>query len=202
MKCLIWKCFHWSERENNTVELNRALLQVQSGSCQLLVGLRQPPNFTTDQTALKPWQEVKDSNPMFLHDVKYLKQKKISVVARLPSFISAPNKKIHGPETGGCRRHMEAWWDGGLFPVALRRPGCPVCACLTQAWLSLSMNPRRQPAPHSAAVSLIAPHENLFVSFYSLPYKRHYCMYFQCCATFVCVSMAQKLWYLDYLCLW
>lgn len=163
--------------------MDRALLESRPGPTAAN-WLRQPPHFTTEKTAAKPWQDATDTDPMFLHDVKHLKQK----YPRLPdgslSFLCST--KIHGPEKGDGWRHAEERCDGGLSTVALRQPGC----LSPRVWHSLAPsenNPRRQPGPRSAPVSLTVPHRHLSSSFRFLPYKktwlrgcsvmRHICVY-------------------------
>lgn len=98
-----------NRKTTNTMKLSRALLQTRSG-LTAANWLCQTPNFTTEKTVLKPWQDDTDTNPMFLHDVEYLKQK-IPMVARWqPSSISAFDKnpwprhrrlpKAHGDVVG------------------------------------------------------------------------------------------------------
>ena len=111
MNVKLWKVSILLEnrKTTNTMKLSRALLQTRSG-LTAANWLCQTPNFTTEKTVLKPWQDDTDTNPMFLHDVEYLKQK-IPMVARWqPSSISAFDKnpwprhrrlpKAHGDVVG------------------------------------------------------------------------------------------------------
>lgn len=142
--------------------------------------LRQPPNFTTEKTALKPWQDVTDTNPMFLRDVKYLKQK-IPMVARQTSLISAFNRN---PGNGGC-------WKPTEVHCGSRTARLP---CLRVSGTSLTQ-PENHPdgslGPAPLHLSCRSPWKLIFY------YKRHGCLDFQWRATFRCVNTARNPRYLD-----
>lgn len=172
--------------------MDRALLESRPGPTAAN-WLRQPPHFTTEKTAAKPWQDATDTDPMFLHDVKHLKQK----YPRLPDgslshFCVQQNSMAQKREMAGGTQRNGVTEDCPLW-LSDSPAACPHVS--DTAWLRLRTTPDGSLGPAPLPSPLLFHTDTYPPPSVFCPIRRHGCVDVPWCATFVCMNATWNLRY-------